>query len=107
LIKIRRVLEDVLRVRVEQPGTYIGHVNLYLLELEDGLLLYTFQLGEEGLPTSQGSGGLLYSVAVFDGDNFRVPVGIKMEGEDPDEAYLQSSAVISRLVDKASSHDLP
>jgi DEAD/DEAH box helicase domain-containing protein len=64
------------------------------------LLLYTFQLGEEGLPTSQGSGGLLYSVAVFDGENFRVPVGIKMEGEDPDEAYLQSSAIISRLVDQ-------
>jgi DEAD/DEAH box helicase domain-containing protein len=64
------------------------------------LLLYTFQLGEEGLPTSQGSGGLLYSVAVFDGESFRVPVGIKMEGEDPDEAYLQSSAIISRLVDQ-------
>jgi glyoxylase-like metal-dependent hydrolase (beta-lactamase superfamily II) len=39
LITIGRVLEDVLRVRVEHPGTYIGHVNLYLLELEDGKLL--------------------------------------------------------------------
>jgi glyoxylase-like metal-dependent hydrolase (beta-lactamase superfamily II) len=39
LIEIRRVLEDVLRVRVEHPGTYISHVNLYLLELEDGKLL--------------------------------------------------------------------
>ena len=39
MIEIRRVLEDVLRVRVEHPGTYIGHVNLYLLELEDGKLL--------------------------------------------------------------------
>ncbi len=64
------------------------------------LLVYTFQLGEEGLPTSQGSGGLLYSVAVFDGETFRVPVGIKMEGEEPDEAYLQSSAIISKLVDQ-------
>ncbi len=33
------MLEDVQRVRVEHPGTYIGHVNLYLLELEDGKLL--------------------------------------------------------------------
>ncbi len=64
------------------------------------LLVYAFQLGEEGLPTSQGSGGLLYSVAVFDGESFRVPVGIKLEGEEPDEAYLQSSAIISRLVDQ-------
>jgi DEAD/DEAH box helicase domain-containing protein len=64
------------------------------------LLVYTFQLGEEGLPTSEGSGDLLYSVAAFDGENFRVPVGIKMEGEEPDEAYLQSSAIISRLVDQ-------
>ncbi len=39
MIAIGRVLEDVLRVRVEHPGTYIGHVNLYLLELEDGKLI--------------------------------------------------------------------
>ncbi len=64
------------------------------------LLIYAFQLGEESIPTSGVSGGLLYSVAVFDGENFRVPVGIKLEGEEPDEAYLQSSAVISKLVDQ-------
>ncbi len=39
MITIERVLEDVLRIRVEHPGTYIGHVNLYLLELEDGKLI--------------------------------------------------------------------
>ncbi len=39
MISVERVLEDVVRVRVEHPGTYIGHVNLYLLELEEGRLL--------------------------------------------------------------------
>jgi len=64
------------------------------------VITYSFQLGEQGLATVSGTGGSLYSVAVFDGENFRVPVGIKAEGEEPDEAYLQSSALISKLVDQ-------
>ena len=39
MIRAERVLEDVVRIRVEHPGTYIGHVNLYLIELDDGRLL--------------------------------------------------------------------
>ncbi|MCS7094198.1 MAG: DEAD/DEAH box helicase [Thaumarchaeota archaeon] len=64
------------------------------------VLVYSMPFGEASVVSGTASSPYeLYAVAVFDGETIKVPVGV-FTPEGPDEAYLESSAYISKLVDQ-------
>ncbi|MCS7143167.1 MAG: DEAD/DEAH box helicase [Aigarchaeota archaeon] len=64
------------------------------------VLLYMIQVGETSVASKESTSPYtLYSIAVFDGEALKAPLGIHTP-DGSDEAYIESSVYISRLVDQ-------
>lgn len=88
------------RIRVEFRGKELMLPKPSRALKRAAMLVYTLSVGERSVLTgSSEQQDELYAVAVFDGESLKVPVGV-FTPEGPDEAYLESSAYVSKLVDQ-------
>ncbi|MCS7118024.1 MAG: helicase-related protein [Thaumarchaeota archaeon] len=88
------------RIRVEFRGKELVLPRPSRALKRAALMVYTLPFGEHSVVTGPSDQQYeLYAVAVFDGESLRVPVGV-FTREGPDEAYHESSAYLSKLIDQ-------